>query len=88
MDWFRPSEIQRALDYNVTPVFIDWYFGDRLLQADVRKLVTNQLPAYAEHARRLGHYLGQFDGDILVVIEPELNKPAVEKWPAFGSLLR
>jgi len=87
-DWFRPGEVQRALDAGLTPVFLDWYFGDHLLRDDAEAWARTELPAYAEHAHRLGRYLGQYDGDILVVIEPELNKPSIEAWPKFGELLR
>jgi hypothetical protein len=86
--WFTPAEVQELLDHGLTPVFMDWYFGDRLLAGDPKVLVQEELAGYAEHSVRFGRYLGQFDGDVLVVIEPELNKPEVESWPAFGSLLR
>jgi hypothetical protein len=87
-DWYAPREIQRLIDQGVTPVFLDWFFGDRLLSPDAKDLVARERDTFAKHSSRLGRYLGQFDGDILVVVEPELNKPSIEAWPEFGLLLR
>lgn len=86
--WYPVRDLQEALDRGMTPVFLDWYFGDGLLDGDRRDIAPEALGAYANHSRRFGRFLGQFDGDILVVMEPELNKPWVEAWPEFGNIIR
>lgn len=86
--WFPPQELRGALDGGLTPVFLDWFFGDGLLEAEPRVNVPKRIDRYADHCRRFGRFLGQFDGDILIVMEPELNKPPIEAWPEFGEIIR
>ncbi len=86
--WFPVHEVQRAIDIGITPVFVHWYFGDRLNGDHVRERVVASLDDYGHHTRRLGQYIGQLDGDVLISVEPEFNTAAIEDWPEFGSILR
>jgi hypothetical protein len=86
--WYPPKDLQDALDGGLTPVFLDWFFGDGLLAGEPRANVPKAIDRYADHSRRFGRFLGQFDGDILIVMEPELNKPSIEGWPEFGEIIR
>lgn len=88
VSWYQPSEVQRAMSAGLTPVFMDWFFGDSLVSGDARGAVTARLQEYSDHGLRLGRFLGQFDGDVLVVMEPELNKSTTQDWPEFGHIIR
>ena len=75
-NWFSIEQIQLAMDEGMTPVFLYWYFGDSLVEGMPTK--EEQLTYYKD-SKRVGEFIKKLDGEKLVIMEPEFNKPAVMK---------
>ncbi|RUM59623.1 MAG: hypothetical protein DSY59_04210 [Persephonella sp.] len=71
--WFNLEKIQIAMDNGYIPVFIYWYFGDRLNDVPSQE----EVDAYLKDVERVADYLLNLDGTILFIFEPEFNKRAI-----------
>lgn len=72
--YFNISSINSAISQGQTPVFIYWYFGDTLVQSMPN---DNEVKDYYKDAQRFSSFLKKIDGNKLLIIEPEFNKPPV-----------
>ncbi len=86
--WFSAEQIQKAMDEGYVPVFIYWYFGDHLIYGMPS---SDEVDAYHQNNEKLSHFLAQFEGEKMIIMEPEFNKPAVlsseENQEQFASIL-
>lgn len=71
--WFSKTAIQDAMDAGVIPVFMYWYFGDKLTTIPTGETLTK----YYENNQKVVDFLNDLNGTILLVMEPEFNKHAV-----------
>jgi len=73
-NWFSIKQIQLAIDRGLTPVFMYWYFGDKLVNG---MPTYKERIAYYKNSRKLGKFLKKLHGQKIVIMEPEFNKPPV-----------
>jgi len=73
-NWFNVNSIQTLMDEGKVPVFIYFYFGDHL--AEDGYLQDNK-EAYLEDVKRVATFIKQFQGDKLLILEPEFNKKTI-----------
>ncbi|MBU1668175.1 hypothetical protein KKC13_07120 [bacterium] len=71
--WYTPSKIQEAMDAGYIPVFIYWYFGDKLTSVPSGETLSN----YYEDNQKVANFLNQLNGTKLFIMEPEFNKDAI-----------
>lgn len=85
--WFSVEEVQRdILDKGYIPVFVHWWFEDDTHPDTIRRKETD----YYQDMRRVGDYLNQLEGEVLLVLEPEFNTDptdALNNWPGFSQVL-
>ena len=72
-NWFNVQKIQDTMDAGYIPVFIYWYFGDKL----IKKLDEEMAERYTQNTQKLANFLEQFEGIKLVIMEPEFNKASI-----------
>nr|MCH9739565.1 hypothetical protein [Campylobacterota bacterium] len=71
--WFTPSKIQEAMDAGYIPVFIYWYFGDKLTSVPSGETLTD----YYEDNQKVANFIKELNGTKLFIMEPEFNKNAI-----------
>lgn len=71
--WYTPSKIQEAMDAGYIPVFIYWYFGDKLTSVPSGET----LKKYYEDNQKVANFLNQLNGTKLFILEPEFNKDGI-----------
>ncbi len=74
--WFNRAKIQKAMDAGYVPVFVYWYFGDKLLYGLPDSTKQAQ---YRENNIKLANFLQKLDGQKMVIMEPEFNKQSILK---------
>jgi len=70
-NWFNVTSIQKLIDQGKTPVFIYWYFGDKLQK---KGYLDSHKQKYMQDVIRMATFLKKFHGDKLLLLEPEFNK--------------
>jgi hypothetical protein len=75
-DWIDIDSINRATQAGKVPVFIYWYFGDKLADGMPN---SNEIKEYYKDVDRLKNRLNKINGIKLLIIEPEFNKEVVLK---------
>ena len=86
--WYDLHSLQKALDHGLVLVINYAFFMDELAKPHARERVRQLVDEYERSSYRLGQMLGKLQGDILIVMEPELNKRSVLDWKAFPELIR
>ncbi len=85
--WFPAAEVQTHLiDQGFTPVFVHWWFADDTRPAVIQSKET----AYYADLSRVGSYLKQLKGTVLLVLEPEFNTDPTDElnnWSGFSTVL-
>lgn len=71
--WYTPSKIQEVMDKGYIPVFIYWYFGDKLSSVPSGETLSK----YYEDNHKVANFLNQLHGTKLFIMEPEFNKNAI-----------
>jgi len=72
--WVDADEINRAIKAGKVPVFVYWYFGDRLAEGMPS---SDEIKLYHEDNKRLKILLDKVQGEKLLILEPEFNKQVV-----------
>jgi len=72
--WFSIEQIQLAMDKGMTPIFMYWYFGDKLVEGMPN---YKERFAYYKDSKKVGKFLKKLHGQKIVIMEPEFNKPPV-----------
>jgi hypothetical protein len=75
-EWFDIKALNSAIKAGKVPVFVYWYFGDKLTEGMPN---SSQIETYYKDVDRFKKMLDKIDGLKLVIMEPEFNKEAVLK---------
>lgn len=85
--WYSPTRIQEAMDAGYVPVFIYYYFGDRLNSVPSGE----DLESYYKDNQRVSQFMQKLKGTKLFVMEAEFNKDEIIKnemtLKAFGDII-
>ena len=72
--WFNSAKIQQAMDAGYIPIFIYWYFGDKLLHG--LPDITIQSNSEEDNIK-FANFLEKLNGKKIVIMEPEFNKNSI-----------
>ncbi len=72
--WYNLNDIQELMNAGYIPIFSYWYFGDKLLDGMPD---DNKKELYAEDNLRVAQMLSKLNGEKMIIMEPEFNKPTV-----------
>jgi len=72
--WVDVDAINRAIKIGKTPVFVYWYFGDKLANGMPS---DDEVDAYHQDNHKLRELLDKVEGEKILIIEPEFNKDVV-----------
>jgi hypothetical protein len=83
--WFDVEKINLAIRNGKIPVFVYWYFGDRLAE---KMPDAEAIKRYHEDTQKLRKFLDTVKGFKILIMEPEFNKASVlAHSKAFVSLM-
>ena len=86
--WFSVDQIQLAMNQGLTPIFMYWYFGDKLVNGIPS---DEEITAYYEDNQRVTAFMAKLKGQKIVIMEPEFNKQAIletnETQDAFSEMI-
>lgn len=81
--WYPIETVQKEMiDKGYTPVFIFYWFGDKISLQYIKKNKDN----YFKTLRAFTHYLKQLQGQKIVVLNPEYNMFGVGKWEGMNDI--
>ena len=69
-NWYDLNKTQEAIDKGKVPVFIYWWFGDKLMNG----ISNNDVTSYLQDVDKLQDFLTQLNGEHIIILEPEFNK--------------
>lgn len=82
-NWYDVQTTQKEiLDKGYTPVYIFYWFGDAISPAYVQKHEKE----YFKALEKFGTYLRKLKGKKIVILNPEYNMNATEKWEGMNQI--
>jgi len=69
-EWIDLKKVQKFIDNGKIPVFIYFWFGDKLMNG----LSDDKIDEYLTDVKRVDKFLSTLKGEYFIILEPEFNK--------------